>query len=271
MGAPLPLNLKLGELTSLRVSPSQPAVSERNHSCQWCLRRGRQLYTCNGKLRTLNNLVTAHGHAEASNAEERDPSVQVRVVEPRIISSSIQAMIAALRGRVHNKRLVVQHIHTGLLEETSSLTAHTRIAIVQCRCPSKTSGRAGSDRSASPTVKPRTETDTFAMTEARAVRIIQDTCCPETWVVVRTQNILHSTVEKAPTHDQWLTVVTPKEEPVDSRSNQDQSRRRHIPNMTTVNETIDSATRTRTPPDKKSRLVTAGVEVKKVPSTSNTQ
>ena len=38
-----------------RVWLYQPAVSERNHSCQWCMRSGRQLHTCNGKLRTEVN------------------------------------------------------------------------------------------------------------------------------------------------------------------------------------------------------------------------
>ena len=31
------------------------SVSERNHSCQWRLRRGRQLCACNGMLRTEVN------------------------------------------------------------------------------------------------------------------------------------------------------------------------------------------------------------------------
>ena len=35
------------------------------------------------------------------------------------------------------------------------------------------------------------------MTDAKEVRIIQDTCCPETWVVARTQNVLHNAEEQA--------------------------------------------------------------------------
>ena len=48
------------------------------------------------------------------------------------------------------------------------------------------------------------------MTDARAVRILQDTCCPETWVVARAENILHNAIAEAITYDQWLTIVTPK-------------------------------------------------------------
>ena len=49
MGAPLPLKLE----TAGTHFPTNLALPD--HSCQWCLRRGRQLYTCNGKLRTEVN------------------------------------------------------------------------------------------------------------------------------------------------------------------------------------------------------------------------
>ena len=40
------------------------------------------------------------------------------------------------------------------------------------------------------------------MTDAKAVRVLQEICCPETWVVARADNILHNAPVEAIIHDQ---------------------------------------------------------------------
>ena len=45
------------------------------------------------------------------------------------------------------------------------------------------------------------------MTNASAVRIIQDTCCPAAWIVARAENIFHNAIAEAILDDHWLTIV----------------------------------------------------------------
>ena len=73
-------------------------------------------------------------------------------------------MIAKFREKVQ----VVEPIHTGLYEEISS------DSFTVCSLRNSETSSA---------------TVTFTMKDARADRIIQDTCCPETWVVARAENI----------------------------------------------------------------------------------
>ena len=49
--------------------------------------------------------------------------------------------------------------------------------------------------------------DAFKMTDASAVRTIQDTCCPAAVIVVRAENIFDDAAVEVIVHDQWLTIA----------------------------------------------------------------
>ena len=51
----------------------------------------------------------------------------------------------------------------------------------------------------------------FVMRNASIIRILRDSCCPETLIVARAETILHNAIVEAILHEQWLIIV--KEHP----------------------------------------------------------
>ena len=62
--------------------------------------------------------------------------------------------------------------------------------------------------------EPANGMDVFTMTDASAFRIIQDTCCPATCIVVRAENTFQIAIAEAIIHDQWPTIVVTQKKPM---------------------------------------------------------